>query len=61
MPILNLGEYDLAALQEPDIWLRCALAITLAEVTLGEGIPVLYLPRVSRADRRAIESCPRHL
>lgn len=61
MPILSLGEYDLAALQGPAIWLKCALARTLSEVTLGEGIPVLYLPGVSRADLRAIESCPRHL
>ena len=61
MPILSLGEYDLAALQGPAIWLKCALARTLAEVTLGEGVPVLYLPGVSRADLRAIESCPRHL
>lgn len=61
VPILSLGEYDLAALQGPSIWLKCALAGKLPEVTLGEGVPVLYLPGASRTDLRAIESCPRHL
>jgi len=30
-------------------------------VDLGEGVPVVYLPGVGRADLRAIESCPREL
>ncbi len=61
LPILSFGEYDLDTLQGPAIWLKCALARSLPEVTLGEGVPVLYLPGVSRADLRAIEDCPRHL
>lgn len=61
MPILSLGDYDLDTLQGPAIWLKCALAGKLPEVALSEGTPVLYLPGVSRADLRAIESCPRHL
>lgn len=61
MPMPNLDEYDLAALQGPAIWLKFALARMRSEVTLGEGIPVLHLSGGSRADLRAIESCPRHL
>lgn len=61
MPILRLGEYDLATLQGPAIWLKCALARQLPEVELGDEVPILYLAGVSRADLRAIESCPRHL
>lgn len=30
-------------------------------MTRPEGIPILYLPDVSRTDLRAIESCPKHL
>lgn len=59
-PVLTLGEYAPEALQGPAIWLKCALAGKLEVVAL-EGVPVLYLPGVSRADLRAIESCPRHL
>lgn len=58
--VLTLGEYAPEALQGPAIWLKCALAGKLEELSL-EGVPVVYLPGVSRADLRAIESCPRHL
>ena len=59
-PLLMLGEYAPEALQGPAIWLKCALAGKLDGVAL-DGVPVVYLPGVSRADLRAIESCPRHL
>ncbi|MCK2088038.1 hypothetical protein MXC99_07590 [Thauera aromatica] len=59
-PILMLGEYAPEALQGPAIWLKCALAGKLDGLAL-DGVPVVYLPGVSRADLRAIESCPRHL
>lgn len=58
--VLTLGEYAPEALQGPAIWLKCALAGKLEELSL-KGVPVVYLPGVSRADLRAIESCPRHL
>lgn len=61
VPILRLGEYDSAKLQGPAIWLKCALAGKLPEVELGDKPPVLYLPGVSRANLRAIETCPRYL
>jgi hypothetical protein len=59
-PILTLGDYAPEKRQGPAVWLKCALAAKLEDVTL-DGLPVLYLPGVSRADLRAIESCPRHL
>jgi hypothetical protein len=60
--LLTLGPYDLAIRSGPAIWLKCAIAGVLPEVTLPPGtLPILYLPGVSRADLRAIESCPREL
>jgi hypothetical protein len=59
-PILTLGDYAPDKRQGPAIWLKCALAGKLEELFLEE-VPVVYLPGVSRADLRAIESCPRHL
>lgn len=61
LPILTLGDYQPGALAGPAIWLRCVVDATLPEVTLPEGVPILYLPDVSRTDLRAIESCPKHL
>ena len=57
--ILTLGDYAPEKRQGPAIWLKCALAGKLEGISL-DGVPVLYLPGVSRADLRAIESCPRH-
>lgn len=59
-PILTLGDYRPDTLQGPAIWLKCALAGGVEGVSF-EGVPVVYLPGVSRADLRAIESCPRSL
>lgn len=58
--LLTLGAYDIESLSGPAIWLKCAIAGLVPEVSLN-GVPVLYLPGVSRADLRAIESCPRDL
>jgi hypothetical protein len=44
----------------PAIWLKCAIAGLIPEVKF-DGVPVIYLPGVSRAELRAIESCPRDL
>lgn len=61
LPILTLGEYQSDAMTGPAIWLRCVVDGTLPEVVLPAGIPILYLPDVSRTDLRAIENCPKHL
>jgi len=61
LPLLTLGTYDSETLTGPAIWLRCVLAGTLPEVVLPEGVPVIYLPGVGRADLRAVEDCPKEL
>lgn len=58
--LCELGAYDPDQRRGPAVWLKCAIAGTLPEVQL-EGVPVVYLPGVSRAELRAIESCPRDL
>ena len=52
-----LGPYKPEQRSGPAIWLKCAIAGLLPEV-LFDGVPVIYLPGVSRAELRAIESCP---
>lgn len=58
--LLTLGSHDVGCRSGPAIWLKCAMAGLVPEVPLN-GVPVLYLPGVSRAELRAIESCPRDL
>lgn len=61
MPSLcELGAYNPEQRRGPAVWLKCAIAGSLPEVQL-DGLPVVYLPGVSRAELRAIESCPRDL
>nr|WP_294866201.1 BREX-1 system phosphatase PglZ type B [uncultured Pseudogulbenkiania sp.] len=55
-----LGQYAPEHRSGPAIWLKCAIAGLLHEVQF-DGVPVVYLPGVSRAELRAIESCPRDL
>ncbi|MCF8169449.1 MAG: hypothetical protein K9K38_03590 [Rhodoferax sp.] len=56
-----LGEYAPELRQGPSIWLKCAVAGRLG-IPLPDGVvPILYLPGISRADLRAIETCPREL
>ncbi len=58
--LLTLGTYDVERRTGPAIWIKCAMAGLVPEVPLT-GVPILYLPGVSRAELRAIESCPRDL
>lgn len=58
--LLTLGAYNIKSRSGPAIWLKCAMAGLVPEVPLN-GVPVLYLPGVSRAELRAIESCTRDL
>lgn len=58
--LCELGAYTPDQRRGPAVWLKCAIAGSLSEVQL-EGVPVVYLPGVSRAELRAIESCPRDL
>jgi hypothetical protein len=59
--LLSLGDYQLEGGQGPAIWLKCAAAGLVPDLAAGEGTCIIYLPSVSRADLRAIESCPRDL
>ena len=58
--LLTLGEFNAEQRMGPAIWIKCAIAGVLPEVQLN-GVPVVYLPGVSRAELRAIESCSRDL
>lgn len=55
-----VGAYDPEHRTGPAIWLKTAISGALPEVA-PKGVPVIYLPGVSRAELRAIESCPRDL
>lgn len=59
--LVSLGEYLPSAAQGPAIWIKCALAGLVPGISPGAGPYVVYLPHVSRANLRAIESCPRAL
>ena len=56
-----LGNYAPKDRQGPSIWLKCAVAGKLGTQLPGGTVPILYLPGTSRADLRAIETCPREL
>ena len=56
-----LGDYAPEVRQGPSIWLKCAVAGKLGTQLPGGTVPILYLPGTSRADLRAIETCPREL
>lgn len=58
--LLTLGDFNADHRSGPAIWLKCAIAGVLPEVQV-QGVPVVYLPGVSRSELRAIESCPRDL
>lgn len=58
--LCELGAFNLKLRIGPAVWLRCAIAGKVPEVN-GSGPVFAYLPSVSRADLRAIETCPRDL
>lgn len=58
--LLTLGEFQTEKRTGPAIWLKCAISGALPDIQF-HGVPVIYLPGVSRAELRAIESCPRDL
>ena len=57
----TLGNYLPEDRQGPSIWLKCAVARALDNELSAAVVPVIYLPGVSRADLRAIKTCPREL
>ena len=59
--LLTLGASGGAQRTGPAIWLKCAIAGAFEEMDFAGQTPVIYLPGISRADLRAIETCPREL
>ncbi|MCG9093547.1 BREX-1 system phosphatase PglZ type B [Laribacter hongkongensis] len=59
--LVRLGQYLPEEFQGPAIWLKCVVAGMVPNIENCDGPYVVYLPGVSRADLRAIESCPRDL
>jgi hypothetical protein len=59
--IAQLGAFEPEARRGPAIWLKCAAAGLIPEMSGEQRPSVIYLPGVSRSDLRAIESCPRDL
>ena len=60
--LLVFGDHAPEQRRGPAIWIKCMLARTLDEADwLATAVPIIYLPGVSRADLRAIETCPREL
>ena len=74
--LFTFGDYAPEKRTGPAIWLRCLLAGTVSideanpdegigerqsKYTVVDGIPVIYLPGVSRQELREVKSCPDHL
>lgn len=58
--LLTLGDYEPGVRRGPSIWLKTVVGGALPLLEPGV-VPVIYLPGVSKADLKAIESCPRDL
>ena len=59
LELLVFGEYAPEQRSGPAIWLKCAIAGTIKEVTIPTGlVPVLYLPGVARHQLRSADQCP---
>jgi hypothetical protein len=59
--LYTFGEFDVAQLTGPAIWLRCIVDRSLPEAPSEEVTPILYLPNVSRQQLRSGPDCPQHL
>ena len=56
MRIVSFGPYRPSRLPGPAYWLRCVIAETVSVDGLPSGIPIVYLPGVSRDAFRALDS-----
>jgi hypothetical protein len=55
--LLLFGDYAPAEGRGPAIWIKCMLALQLEQADWPtKSVPIIYLPGVSRADLRAIET-----
>ncbi len=56
--LIVLGNYEPQLRHGPAIWLRCVIERSLPEIDLPAGVPIIYMPNVSRQTLRDIEGCP---
>ncbi len=54
--IVSFGSFDPERGQGPAYWLRCVVARTVELDGAPTGVPIIYLPGISRDELRAIES-----
>lgn len=54
--IVSFGTFDVNTRQGPAYWLRCVIAETVALEGAPTGVPIVYLPGISRDAFRSIES-----
>lgn len=57
LPIVSLGDYSPERRSGPGYWVRCVVAGTV-DARLQDGVPIVYLPGVSRTALRAVDTCP---
>lgn len=54
--VVRYGIFDAAQLQGPAYWLRCVIAATVELDGLPDGVPIIYLPGISRDTMRALDT-----
>lgn len=54
--VVRFGEFALAEWQGPSYWLRCVIAATVELNGAPDGVPIVYLPGLSRDDLRTLEA-----
>lgn len=59
--VVRYGTLDEARHQGPAYWLRCVIAETVELDELPDGVPVVYLPGISRDTLRALDTVPAEL
>jgi hypothetical protein len=58
VPLLTLGDFDADQRRGPAYWLRCVIDGSIALGDLDDAAPVVYLPRYSKSQLRAVEEAP---
>jgi len=54
--IIRYGEFDADSHQGPAYWLRCVVSGSVELAGAPEGLPIVYLPGVSRSSMRELET-----
>lgn len=54
--VVRYGTFDAAHHQGPAYWLRCVIAATVELDGLPDGVPIVYLPGISRDTMRALDT-----